>query len=116
MNKRERSAYFKEWYAKNRDKQIAFNKAANLQRKVDAINHYGGKCACCGEHRVDFLAIDHIDGGGNQHRKETGNGTRFACWLKREGYPEGFQVLCHNCNMSKHFNGGKCIHQIEKEL
>lgn len=34
------------------------------------IHAYGGACACCGESREPFLAIDHIAGGGNKHRKE----------------------------------------------
>lgn len=31
-------------------------------------------------------------------------------WLRRNNYPNGFQVLCHNCNMAKGFYG-KCPHQ-----
>lgn len=70
--------------------------------KQDALNAYGGKCACCGEDRYEFMAIDHIHGNGNQHRKinKTGSGLQFYRWLKREKYPEGFRVLCHNCNQS----------------
>lgn len=26
-------------------------------------------------------------------------------WLKTNGYPDGFQTLCHNCNMAKGFYG-----------
>jgi hypothetical protein len=28
-------------------------------------------------------------------------GNVFFAWLKREGYPPGLQVLCHNCNCAK---------------
>ena len=31
-------------------------------------------------------------------------------WLKRNDYPPGFQVLCHNCNWAKHALG-RCPHQ-----
>ena len=31
-------------------------------------------------------------------------------WLRRNSYPEGFQVLCHNCNLGKKINGGVCPH------
>ncbi|MBA7590761.1 hypothetical protein ES708_32898 [subsurface metagenome] len=80
----------------------------NLRRK--AIEHYGGKCACCGETIFEFLAIDHINGGGNRHRKSIkGN---FYLWLKRMNYPEGFQVLCNNCNISKGLYG-YCPHERE---
>jgi hypothetical protein len=76
------------------------------RRRKRILDVYGGKCACCGEHRYEFLAIDHINGGGNKHRKEvTGLGARFYAWLQREGFPDGFRVLCHNCNMSYGFFG-----------
>ena len=69
------------------------------------------KCACCGETEVKFLSLDHIDGGGNAHRREIGRGpTAIFGWLKRNNYPPGFQVLCHNCNMAKGFYG-VCPHQ-----
>jgi hypothetical protein len=81
-----------------------------------AYEAYGGpKCACCGETEPLFLCIDHIDGGGNAHRRaitaagEAGGG--FYQWLKNKGYPPGFQVLCQNCNVGKWRNGGVCPHQ-----
>jgi hypothetical protein len=78
----------------------------------DAIEAYGGKYQCCGESTYEFLGIDHIEGGGTQHRKElTAAGTTLYLWLRKEGYPEGFQVLCHNCNLAKGFYG-LCPHQV----
>lgn len=69
-------------------------------------------CSCCGEKEVKFLCIDHTDGDGNKHRKEIGmsSGSRFYAWLKRNDFPDGFQVLCHNCNMAKGFYG-VCPHK-----
>jgi hypothetical protein len=32
--------------------------------------------------------------------------------MKQQGYPAGLQVLCYNCNISKHRNGGVCEHKI----
>lgn len=69
--------------------------------RQEAIMAYGGMCACCGESGWMFLAIDHVNGGGNQHRQEVGRGNPFFNWLKKQGYPEGFQVLCFNCNHAK---------------
>ena len=71
----------------------------NKRIRQNVINHYGGSCACCGESRYEFLAIDHINGGGKQHIKSIGD-NRLAKWIKRNNYPEGFRILCHNCNMS----------------
>jgi hypothetical protein len=75
---------------------------ARRQLKIDAINAYGGRCACCGVDNYEFMAIDHIHGNGNKHRKDnkTGGGQQFYRWLKKQNYPSGFRVLCHNCNMS----------------
>jgi hypothetical protein len=76
------------------------------------LKKYGGdppSCACCGETQTAFLCLDHIDGGGNQHRKSLPPGTNIYTWVKKNDYPKLFQVLCHNCNMSKgHY--GKCPH------
>lgn len=34
----------------------------------------------------------------------------FREWQRKNNYPKGFQVLCHNCNLAKGFYG-KCPHQ-----
>jgi hypothetical protein len=71
------------------------------------IKYYGGKCVECGESKSVCLAIDHIDGDGNTHRHKIGKyGSGFFKWLMDNNFPEGFQILCHNCNMSKYLNGG----------
>lgn len=95
-------------------KRLSLEHVRRLRRK--AYEAYGGpKCACCGETEPLFLSIDHVNGGGNAHRKaikaagEAGGG--FYQWLKKKGYPPGFQVLCQNCNVGKWRNGGVCPHQ-----
>lgn len=74
------------------------------------------KCQCCGETTIQFLAIDHINGGGNRHRREVvgGSGAYVYSWLKKNNYPDGFQVLCNNCNQAKS-NYGKCPHEKLRE-
>lgn len=79
--------------------------------RSEALKHYGGdnpSCKCCGESFYELLSIDHINGGGAAHRKEIGQGSIYS-WLKRNNYPEGFRVLCHNCNQAiGHY--GYCPH------
>ena len=79
---------------------------------------YGGfVCACCGETERLFLTIDHVENDGAKMRQEGTHGrsgTAFYQWLRRQGFPAGFQVLCLNCNIGKHRNGGVCPHQSEK--
>ncbi len=51
---------------------------------------YGGyTCACCGETEQSFLSIDHINGGGTEHRKEIGKGGAIYAWLLRNNFPPG---------------------------
>jgi hypothetical protein len=78
------------------------------KRKVLVILHYGGKCACCGESRIEFLTIDHINGGGCKHRRRI-RGIPFYQWLIKHGLPKGYRVLCLNCNAKYWINGGRTI-------
>lgn len=70
------------------------------EAKDDVLEHYGRECACCSERHREFLTIDHIAGGGKAHRKIVGNrgGWMFYKWLKKNGYPAGYRILCFNCN------------------
>jgi hypothetical protein len=98
----------------NPDWQRGKRKAANRRIKRRAMDAYGGKCACCGETELLFLAIDHIDGDGGKQRAEEGRGSSgsyFYRWLQDQGWPEGYRVLCFNCNFARHWNDGVCPHQ-----
>lgn len=83
--------------------------------KDEVFRAYGGYvCTCCGETEPMFLCIDHIDGGGEAHRTSIGVGSRgrgMYTWLKKQGFPPGFRVLCQNCNIGTHLNGGVCPHK-----
>lgn len=95
----------RQYYAANADK-LREQQRQSHQRKRDAVlDHYGRVCACCGG--TDRLAIDHIGGGGNQHRAQLGRGNAFYRWLISQGFPDGFQTLCKPCNTSKG-NGPVC--------
>lgn len=86
--------------------------ALYAKRRAEAVAHYGGRCTCCGESELRFLAIDHIDGGGNAHRREIGvtGAQAFYRWLQRAGYPAGFRILCANCNQATAY-GLECPHR-----
>jgi hypothetical protein len=77
------------------------------------LGHYSDgllKCHCCGYDNVVALSIDHINGGGTQHRKSlpSSSSTALYSWLKRSGYPKGYQVLCMNCQFVKREKNGEC--------
>ena len=92
------------------------NKVSHKNTKFEVLSHYSNgipKCNCCGETIIDFLSIDHINNDGNIHRKEIHkNGISFYFWLKKNNYPEGFQVLCMNCQFGKKCNSGICTHKL----
>jgi hypothetical protein len=89
----------------------ARQKQSRIRRRWKVINHYGGKCACCGEDRYEFLAMDHINGGGTQHRKNE-KIVNIDRWLIKNEFPDGFRVLCHNCNQA-YGSYGYCPHNTE---
>lgn len=78
-----------------------------LNLKTLVFSHYSGngipKCANCKERRLVCLTIDHINGGGEAHRKRIGKsgGYSFYAWLRDNGYPPEYQVLCMNCQFVK---------------
>jgi hypothetical protein len=78
------------------------------------LDAYGGVCRCCGEDEFAFLALDHVNGGGRADRAARG-GADWWSSLIREGFPSGYQVLCHNCNTAKERPGG-CPHATNGRL
>jgi hypothetical protein len=56
--------------------------------------------------------MDHVENDGAAHRRQIGDGSdALILWLKKNGFPAGFQVLCANCNHGKRVNGGVCPHK-----
>ena len=117
-----REAYLaksKEYYQKNRERILEQTRKSARKLRMEVLCHYGGNppaCACCGDSHIEFLSIDHINGNGTQHRKKIGiaGGSSFYCWLRKNNYPEGFRMLCCNCNASFGYYG-YCPHE-QKEL
>lgn len=106
-------------------KEAARRRHFGLQKLV--FEAYGNDCACCGEKRRSMLTVDHVNNDGADHRRALGAHYRAHRWrnaniggtslyrdLVKRGFPEGFQLLCANCNASKSRNGGICEHQTER--
>lgn len=86
-----------------------YNKKYFRNLRLKAIEYYSnGKMQCreCGINIIDVLDINHINGNGKKHRKELGNhgSGHFFRWLKNNNYPNGFNVMCANCNWKKYVN------------
>lgn len=78
---------------------VRFNK--NRRAKLIVFNHYGGKCECCGISQIEFLSIDHINGGGTKHRRAVRlMGTNYYRWIRRNNFPKNLRILCFNCNQA----------------
>lgn len=80
----------------------------NKQIKLIVMQHYSNnhipECKICKQKDIRYLTIDHINAGGYEHRKKnkiSGCGTTFYRWLIKNGFPNGFQVLCIACNWEK---------------
>ena len=103
------------WYA-DIEKSRAYARSLTRKLKIEIIAAYGGCCKCCGEDRIEFLNIDHVNGGGTKHIKSLQKrGSSFYGWLKANGYPkDGYRILCWNCNCSRGMFGF-CPHENEKE-
>jgi len=114
-----RARWFK-WYKKVkkvRNKvKVDYNKKRRQKVRLLVLEKYSGSppyCLCCYEKQIKFLSIDHINGGGKNHRQEV-TGRAFYEWLvKKRKSPKQFQVLCYNCNMAKGFYK-ICPHQEKK--
>ena len=103
-------------------------KATREDTRLLVLQHYSKHlsnseipcCNCCGENfHLDFLAIDHIAGKRQMDSEpelvKLGYSSKLQSlslqkWLIRNDFPDGFQILCSNCNMAKGFYG-TCPHE-----
>lgn len=102
----------REDYKKNRSVWLPVRRQRMRDRRNLIIKHYGGKCACCGESKNEFLALDHTNGDGFQDRKKHPSINNQYLWIIKNNFPSKFRLLCHNCNQSKGYYG-YCPHNKE---
>ena len=122
--------YQKTWYDRHKEpskKKQTRSKEEKIQAKKDryarlvktVLEHYGNKCGCCGETEPMFLTLDHINNDGylttyitkSGHR---GRRTNYET-IVRNNFPEGYQILCWNCNSGRARNKGTCPHKMKKQ-
>lgn len=112
----------RKWRTVNRMRTKAYNDAYRVKHREllngrardyrqiirsKVFDHYGHICVGCGENDPFVLSIDHIGGGGNKHRRELGGlnrgGNTTYRWLIKNNFPQGFRVLCSNCQLRAKF-------------
>lgn len=111
------SVYCKAYYTKHKKYMLDRAKQYTAELRLTVLSYYSDgtlACLCCKESTYEFLSLDHIYGGGTEHRKETGAGSLFYGWLIKNNLPDGYRVLCHNCNMSRG-QYGYCPHEKNNE-
>lgn len=123
-------AHKEDWQSRRRARYQANpeeykRKAKEFHRmsRYSVLSHYSDnppKCACCEEITLEFLTIDHMNNNGAEERRKLfgtkgrgGGGHTFYRWLINHNFPEGYQVLCMNCNFAKG-KYGKCPHVGDK--
>jgi hypothetical protein len=113
-NAEQKREYGKVRYYRKREVIIAQHKDFRRKIRTNVLEHYAGspRCACCDESEFHFLTIDHVNGGGAIHRRQGIYGAALYLYLFKNNYPEGYQVLCHNCNFAK-WRLGSCPHKKE---
>lgn len=81
--------------------------SGNYQRlRLEVIVALGGPtCRRCGFDDLRALVIDHIEGAGNQHRKDSVS--VYSVYKHALAHPEEYQVLCANCNQIKRHEEGE---------
>ena len=99
--------YQARWRSHNRQKLRDASRARRQRFKNEALARYGKACGC-GFSDSRALQIDHIAENGAAERKNLGgqnfSGWRFYEWLKKRGWPDGYQTMCANCNLIKYFS------------
>lgn len=137
-NKAKALKYRRTHYLKNRDeilrkckiyvkKNISWisKKVLDRKRKLKlAVKMYlGGRCRCCSEREPEFLTIDHIHGGGSKLRNKQGFRKNevyyheiYRAMKAGRSVSHKYQLLCSNCNLSKHLGGGVCAHNRKASL
>jgi 5-methylcytosine-specific restriction endonuclease McrA len=93
-----------------REYQARWRRESNKKLKVEAIEQYGGVCACCKESLLGFLTLDHVI--PTREGTDRVGGVLLYRRLKSAGWPlaDELRILCWNCNLGRDRNRGQCPH------
>ena len=104
----------RQYYIEHREQRLQYDhsrpeihRRQREKARLNILTHYSltnpPSCAHCGIDDIDVLCLDHINGGGLKQLRELGkhSGTSYWNWIRNQGYPPDYQVLCRNCNWKK---------------
>ena len=86
----------------NRKKHRISVRSCRAKLRQKCVTLLGAYCAFCGNSDYRVLEIDHINGGGNRHRKNGAMG-RYEAYKDVLKHPKKYRVLCANCHRIRHF-------------
>ncbi len=86
---------------------------AQTNRRRVMIQKLGGACECCGLNEWHKLVVDHVhdDGAAARMSGVRGGIDILAAIVRGDLKRSDHQLLCWNCNYSKHRGSGLCLHQ-----
>jgi len=106
----------KEAYWKNREKRQLYATQRRESLKNELFSAYTNYCNCCRESERAFLTLEHKNRDGKVHRKAVGHTlAQQIVDLKKRGWPDGYEILCFNCNRAS-WELGICPHRQIKLL
>lgn len=101
----------RDWIKNHPDEYNAAKYLYRERQKRIVLTHYSvgsePQCALCGFDDIDCLCLDHINNDGASDRRQRRvagrgrTGVDMYTAVKRDGFPDGYQVLCANCNTKK---------------
>ena len=123
ISKEETNARNRESYYKFRSSRREHTNTYNHNVRYEVIKHYSKgmmNCDCCAENIYNFLTIDHINHKNSykgDHNIKLSGGFLLVNWIRKNNYPEGFRVLCYNCNSGrgKRNMNDVCPHELQRD-
>ena len=123
------------WEIRNTPESLANAKNDRNTNRLKILKYYSKRlsnsnipcCNCCGENfHVDFLALDHIAGKRQMDLEPELKKLKYSSklkgmnlhrWIIRNNFPDGFQILCTNCNFAKGMknNNNICPHETARK-
>lgn len=92
----------RKWIKNNPEKYKEIWQRTNRQYKEKVLSIVGDgklKCARCGCDKIEFLEVNHQNGGGAQEYKHGGNNKKmYAMIVSGERGTEDLNILCKPCN------------------
>jgi len=98
-------AYQEDYQNSHKDKWAGYQQGFRLL-VIEYYSHGTMVCEDCGSGDIRALVVHHNNGGGNDHRKAVKSNNIYR-WLVKNNFPEGYSILCGNCNMERDYTDGR---------